>query len=153
MKTASWFTELDNNQVKIGISRGVPRGIPAGYRMFRALNPGLWFDSVGYEEYLIRYMRDVLGPLNAASIAARIKRLAGEREPVLVCYEKPGGPEWCHRAFISLWFADKLGLQVPEVGFQPKAFGWSHPLLPPVMRNNAAQLIEKPSVMCFSPPL
>lgn len=30
--TASWFTPLPTGHLRVGISRGVPRGLPAGYR-------------------------------------------------------------------------------------------------------------------------
>jgi hypothetical protein len=34
-------------QSRIGISRGIPRRTPAGYRVFRKLSPGDWFNSAG----------------------------------------------------------------------------------------------------------
>src|ERR1017187_9456071 len=48
--TASWFTPLPATHIKIGISRGVPRGLPAGHRLFKKLAPGPWFNSVGIAE-------------------------------------------------------------------------------------------------------
>jgi hypothetical protein len=36
---------------KIGISRMVPRGYPAGYRRIEELAPGPWFNSVTPLEY------------------------------------------------------------------------------------------------------
>jgi hypothetical protein len=42
----SWFVPLPPDHVRVGISRGVPRGTRAGYRRFTALNPGPWFNSV-----------------------------------------------------------------------------------------------------------
>ena len=45
MKTASWFTKLPEDHIQIGISRGAPRRMAAGYRLFKTLAPGAWFNS------------------------------------------------------------------------------------------------------------
>lgn len=50
IKTASWATKLPDDHLRVGISRGTPRRLPAGYRVFRSLAPGPWFNSVGIEE-------------------------------------------------------------------------------------------------------
>lgn len=47
--------------------------------------------------------------------------LAGGQEPVLLCYERAGTGQWCHRAMAAEWLAKALGEQVPEVGFETLA--------------------------------
>jgi hypothetical protein len=51
VKTASWFTPVPADHIRIGISRAVPRRFAPGYRVFRALAPGPWFNSVDTAEY------------------------------------------------------------------------------------------------------
>ena len=55
IKTASWFDKLPDDHMRIGISRGVPRNLSAGYRVFRKLAPGPWFNSVSAVEYYRLY--------------------------------------------------------------------------------------------------
>src|SRR5262249_23635892 len=55
IKTSWWFGRLPEGHLKIGVSRGTPRGTPAGYRMYRPLQPGPWFNSVSVEVYKQRY--------------------------------------------------------------------------------------------------
>lgn len=130
MKTASWFTKLPNDHKRIGISRGTPRRIPAGYRIYRALSPGPWFNSVGIEEYCHRYRTEILERLDPWTVADDLARLSEGSIPVIVCYERPGTGKWCHRSLAAKWLADALGLVVPEVGFEtlPQQ---EHPLMPP----------------------
>ena len=47
IKTASWFVKLSADHVQIGVSRGVPRGM-TGYKRYRALEPGPWFQQRKY---------------------------------------------------------------------------------------------------------
>jgi hypothetical protein len=129
MKTASWFTELPPDHVKIGISRGVPRRM-TGYRLFRRLAPGPWFNSVSTEEYRQRYRDEVLARLDPHQVAAQLRELAGDRIPCLCCFERVGGRQWCHRSLVAEWLAEALGQPVPEFGFEdlPQDL---HPLRPP----------------------
>lgn len=134
MKTGYWFGKYPEDHIKIGISRFAPRGLPAGYRLFKTLAPGEWFNSVSAEEYRTRYFIQ-LDQLEPAKVVAEIKKLAGDRTPILCCFEKPDKPEdWCHRGFVSAWLNDTLGLEVPEYGYEQEGFGWSHPKLPKSMR-------------------
>ena len=147
MKTASWFTELPAGHSKIGISRGVPRRMAAGYRVYKKLAPGPWFNSVGVDEYYHRYQTEILGPLDPRVIAAELVDLARGGIPVMLCYERPGTGLWCHRAMAAEWLAEALGQPVPEVGFEtlPQA---DHPLMPPELRRPIATA-EIPDLTAF----
>ena len=127
--TSSWFTKLPPEIMRIGISRGVPRGIPTGFRRLKELEPGGWFNSVSPDKYHELYMAG-LAKLNAKQILGKIELLANGRQTVaLLCFEPPGDPKaWCHRGQVSAWFFDELGLQIPEFGLLP-AYGWDHPKL------------------------
>jgi hypothetical protein len=141
MKTASWFTKLPDDHKRIGISRGTPRRMPAGYRIYRALAPGPWFNSVGIEEYYHLYRTEILGPLDARVVADDLVRLAGGLVPVILCYERPpsqpalidGVGDWCHRAMAAEWLAEALGFVVPEFGFESLP-QHEHPLMPLQLR-------------------
>src|SRR5262245_41483860 len=90
--TSSWFTKLPAGMVRIGISRAVPRGQPAGYRRLRQLEPGLWFNSVTPAEYLRRY-GEQRGRLSPHSIIATIDEMAdGHDSAALLCFESPQDP-------------------------------------------------------------
>ncbi|MDR3488784.1 MAG: hypothetical protein P4M05_28265 [Bradyrhizobium sp.] len=137
--TSCWYSALPgigtkgatDTHKKLGISRGVPRsGVGAGFQLFKILQPGPWFNSVGPDEYRDRYFDEVLAPLDPAEIVRRIEQLAGGKTAVLVCYEKPHDDEFCHRAYVSAWLKDKLGIDVPELGREADGVGWAHPKLP-----------------------
>ena len=69
-------------------------------------------------------------------VAADLKRLAGEAEPVMVCWEHPPpSPSWCHRALVSAWLFKTIGVAVPEVGHEDAGFGWQHPKLHPTLKD------------------
>jgi hypothetical protein len=133
IKTASWATKLPDDHLRIGISRGVPRRLPAGYRVFRSLAPGPWFNSVGIEEYYRLYRTEILGPLDPRLIADALLALGNGRVPVLLCYEQPDRGQWCHRAMAAEWLAEVLGATVPEFGYESLP-QHEHPLMPPQLR-------------------
>lgn len=126
IKTACWFASVPDDHIKIGVSRGTPRGMPAGYRRYPALAPGSWFMSVGPAEYLTRFNAEILGPLDPAAVAAKLAALSGDKVPVMVCYERAdkieAGEQWCHRHLVAQWLEDRLGVTVPEVGFEGRPF-------------------------------
>ncbi|MFM1814065.1 MAG: hypothetical protein RLZ98_760, partial [Pseudomonadota bacterium] len=124
--TSSWFTALPDGYMRIGISRGQPRR-QSGYRMYRKLAPGPWFNSVTEDEYRRRYMAQ-LHALDARQVVADLEALAAGRIPALLCYERPDDGYFCHRGFVSAWLKDALGLDVPEYGLN--GCGWDHPKLP-----------------------
>lgn len=133
IKTSSWFDQLPADHVRIGISRGRPRGMAAGYRTFTRLAPGAWFNSVSVEEYDRRYRAEILGPLDAAVVARQLTDIARGGVAVILCYERPNTGKWCHRALVAEWLFNALGIVVPEFGFEnvPQA---QHPLMHPSLR-------------------
>jgi hypothetical protein len=40
IRTASWFVTLPADHVQVGVSRGVPRGMPTDYKRYRAAGAG-----------------------------------------------------------------------------------------------------------------
>ena len=47
------------------------------------------------------YTTEVLQWLNPHATARRIKQIAGDKSPVLICFEKEG---FCHRHLVARWF-------------------------------------------------
>jgi hypothetical protein len=137
--TSSWFTKLPDSILKIGISRSVPRGYPAGYRRIRELEPGSWFNSVTPIEYHRLFMEQ-LALLSPRQVFAKIDGMAREgaersgwsspsKDVALLCFEAPEDPDaWCHRGQVAAWLKDTLDLDVYEFGLAAGA-GWSHPKL------------------------
>jgi hypothetical protein len=131
MKTGCWFASLPGDHIRIGISRGVPRGLAAGYRLFRKLAPGPWFNScTTHAEYDARYQAEILAPLCPSQVFDEIEAIAQGKVPALCCFERAGGLQWCHRSLVSEWFANPLGLIVPEFGFDDGRHH-QHPLMSP----------------------
>ena len=118
IKTGSWSTRYPADHLIIGISRGTPRNIGPGYRMYRKLQPGPWFNSVGTDEYRHRYRAEVLDKLDPHTVAAELAERAGGGVPVLCCFERPHTGTWCHRSLVAEWLAEALGEPVPEFGFE-----------------------------------
>lgn len=127
--TSSWFTPLPPTIQKIGISRGTPRGYPAGYRKMGELCPGEWFKTVSPLEYDRRFQQ-VLAALDPQAILSKITELAAGKDVALLCYEDPKkAGDWCHRGQVSAWLKDTLGLDVFEYGLEELGCGHSHPKL------------------------
>ncbi len=118
MKTASWFTWRGPG--RIGISLGTPRGMPAGYRLYRPLNPTRAMLTMSRGDYEGLYA-EILGQLDPAATWADLHELAAGCEPVLLCFERPPFNEanWCHRRMVACWFERELGEDVAE--WEPKA--------------------------------
>ena len=132
IKTGSWFAKVPPDHIKIGISRGNPRG-QSGYRLYRALAPGPWFHSVDAGEYVKRYSA-ILKALDPRKVLDDIERLADGRTPVLCCFEPTeglvSGTCWCHRSLAAYWLHKTTGVAVEEYG----APGFD-PLMIPAFRN------------------
>jgi hypothetical protein len=114
MRTSSFF---DFNEVgRISIARFAPRGMSTCLR-FPALAPGAWFNKVSFARYRELYTTEVLAPLDPAETYKALQALAGDAEPILLCWERPPltAKNWCHRRMVAAWFEAKLGIQVPEV--------------------------------------
>lgn len=127
--TASWFTRLPAGFKRIGISRGTPRGQPGGFKLFKPLAPGPWFNSVGPLEYDRLYRGEILGALQPAKVMDQLQEMAGADIPVLLCFETAGSGQWCHRAMAARWLAEHLGEPVPEFGHETIPQD-RHPLFP-----------------------
>ena len=120
MKTASFFTYFGPG--RISIARAAPRGM-AGFRVYRALAPGAWFNTVPYTRYVELYSEQ-LAKLDAAHVRSHLLALVAPAEPVLLCWERPplrepsaADPEgnWCHRTMVTAWFKAELGEILTEV--------------------------------------
>ncbi len=132
IKTASWFAKLPADHVRIGISRGTPRGTGSGYFMYRALQPGTWFKSCATpQEYAERYFQ-ILDRLDPEAVVDELTAVADGGIPTLLCFEPPPpNDKWCHRALVSVWLFHKLALEVVEYGHE--GYGWQHPKLHPTL--------------------
>ncbi|MBA3755572.1 MAG: DUF488 family protein [Nitrosomonas sp.] len=88
----------------------------AGYRVFKALAPGPWFNSVTKEEYT-KLFNAQLAELDPVATWEKLEELGGGHEPVLLCFEKPPFTEdnWCHRRMVADWFKKELGHTVEEL--------------------------------------
>ena len=114
MKTASFFTYTGPGRVSI--ARVAPRSAAAGFRIYKPLAPGPWFNSVSRQEYERLYAAQ-LAELNPRVVVDALQKLAGEHEPVLLCYAKPPFTEtnWCHRRLVASWLQRELQSEVPEL--------------------------------------
>ena len=115
MKTASYFTY--NGLGSIGISTGKPRGMTVICGFYKDLAPRREMLQMPYHAYRDEYFREILGPLDPKQVVDDLQRLAGENEPVILCFERPPftSDNWCHRRMVAEWFGDRLGLVVPEI--------------------------------------
>jgi len=125
--TSSWFTELPPEYCRIGVSRGVPRN-QSGYRMYRKLQPGPYL-KLPDGPFTERYYTEVLGQLDPRQTVDELMELAAGKTPALLCFEHPQSQAWCHRAMISAWLWQTLGLDVPEYGREREGCGLDHPKL------------------------
>ncbi len=131
--TGSWRGGVDTEKLAlISISRSAPRG-RRGFLRYAALCPGIWFrDPMPDELWAARYKREILARLDPAKVVEDIADLAGGRPAVLMCWEPPPpNRAWCHRALVSLWLQERLGLDVPEIDHEHLGCGCLHPKLPP----------------------
>lgn len=132
--TASWYTILPADFVRVGISRGAPRGHPAGYRRYTPLCPGAWFNSVPDEEYVRRYDAEILARLDSSQVVRDLQRISAGAPIALLCFERPQTDDgWCHRSLVAKWIGSSLGRTVPERGYELMRQG-EHPMLPPHLR-------------------
>ena len=120
MKTSSFF--LYDGAGRISIARYAPKHV-SGHVQYSALAPGKWFknaENKTYERYRDLYYQEILAPLNAYVVWDELHRLAGDAEPVLLCWEhlrKEG--DWCHRRIVAEWFEDRVGAIVAEMVIAP----------------------------------
>jgi hypothetical protein len=114
MKTSSFRTYTGPG--RISIARGA-RFVAPGFKVYRPLAPGRWFNSVEIEEYRELYAK-ILAGLDPQRTWDELHVLAEPHEPILCCWEVPPFTEetWCHRRQAAEWFEEHLpGVQVPEL--------------------------------------
>jgi len=114
MKTSSFF--LYQGPGRISIARYAPKGIAAGFKIYRALAPTAKMLKMSRDQYVPRYAA-ILDQLSPQHVWDDLHALAGDDEPVLLCWERPPFSEtrFCHRRLVAEWFADRLGQEVEEV--------------------------------------
>lgn len=116
MKTSS-FHDYPTGPGRISIARSVPRQFAAGYRVFYPLAPGKWFNDVPRAEYERRYYAQ-LSALDPFETVNRLHALAGDAEPVLLCWEKKcdcnAGTHWCHRHMVAKWLRETMQMTIIE---------------------------------------
>ena len=121
MKTAG-YPDLTIGPGRIAISRGLPRN-QAGFKVYRALNPGPWFNSVAHDTYLKLY-GEVLAKLDPQKTWGELHALVAPAEPILMCFEKRldllSGKTYCHRHQVAEWFKATLGHDVLELEPGPR---------------------------------
>ena len=101
-----------------------------------ALAPGPWFKTADAETYRSLYVEQ-LARLDPVHIVERIDALAQGQIPVLCCWERITVPgQWCHRAWLSVWFVHTLGLVVTELHDASGGYGTTHAMLPPEYRRS-----------------
>jgi len=115
MQTSSFKTYQGPGRVSI--ARYAPRGTPKGFRIFKPLAPGPWFNSVSKPEYE-RLYAEQLSKLDPRETFDKLTEMAAGAEPVLLCWEVPPFTDdnWCHRRLVAKWFHDELGEVVDELG-------------------------------------
>lgn len=139
IRTASFRTYTGLG--RISIARWAPRNTPAGYKVFKALAPGDWFNKVTWSEYVPRYNTEILGKLDPKKVLEQLQQLAGEGNiPTLQCWEVPPlvGDNQCHRRLAAAWFERELGIEVPE--YEPEPAKQSDVAIPPRLRRGQITL-------------
>lgn len=118
MKTSSFFSYTGPG--RISIARFAPRKTPAGFRIYKPLAPGPWFNSVSKAEYEQLYFAQ-LAQLDPVAVVEKLEELASGSEPVLLCYEKPPftSSNWCHRTMVAEWLKKEADIEVLEIGSAP----------------------------------
>lgn len=121
MKTGSFRTYTGPGRVCV--ARSSPRNAAAGYRMYKPLAPGAWFQIADKAKYLELYVAEVLKGLDPKKVYDDLYTLAAGAEPVLLCHEVPPFTDanFCHRRMVADWFQEKLGIDVPELVVAPAA--------------------------------
>jgi hypothetical protein len=103
---------------RISIARYAPRGTPAGFRVYKPLAPGPWFNKVSKPEYERLYFAQ-LQLLDPVKVSDELHALADGVEPVLLCWERKAdiaaGKAWCHRQMVGTWLRQHFHVDVEEV--------------------------------------
>ena len=114
----SYFANLKNlpdNVCPISICGKAPdwyKGI-----QYKALAPKYWFfkkykEDGDAEFYTLAFQKDVCDALNVSKTLLDLQKLAGDKIPCLLCYEKPG--DFCHRHIVAEWIKNNSTIKVEE---------------------------------------
>ena len=114
----SYFANLRNlpdNVCPISICGKAPdwyKGI-----QYKALAPKYWFfkkykEDGDAEFYTLAFQKDVCDALNVSTTLLDLQKLAGDKIPCLICYEKPG--DFCHRHIVAEWIKNNSNIKVEE---------------------------------------
>jgi hypothetical protein len=112
MKTACIRTYRGPGRISIARFN---RGAPKGFKTYRALAPGPWFHSVTADEYLDRYIHEILEELDAQEVWTELHRLVAPHEPHILCWCDLSTVEFCHRRFFASWVKHTIGHVIEEL--------------------------------------
>ena len=96
--------------------RNITRHASRAARLLRnaRTGAGAWFNKVSAEEYFDLYTEQLV-KLDPQRTVDRIAELGCGADVALLCFEAPHKPEaTCHRAYVSAWLHDALGLEIRE---------------------------------------
>ncbi len=114
--TSCWFQYFGPG--RIGISRGNPRGLSAGYRLYKKLAPTreILRECKEQPEYRRRFFSEVLEQLDPQQVLKDLEERSQDGLAVLMCFERAPLHErnWCHRSMVAEYLQDRLGIEVPE---------------------------------------
>ena len=130
MKTSN-FWNYPTGTNRIAISRSVPHGLEAGYRIYRTLAPGAWFRDPQYKNdqatYRERYFAEILASLNVEEEWEKLHKLAGNDEPVLLCWEALSIPATAHASPEGFAGQDRFNSLLPGCARRSsKSEAWCH---------------------------
>jgi len=122
------YTRLHNDQrLPVRTSIGYPRNPPkyAGdMAVLREAFPNkewLWPKGLPYDQFVEAYTTK-LDQIGVPVIQAKLRELqvhSGREDLVLLCYEVLATPQvWCHRTVFGLWWREKTGEEVIELGVE-----------------------------------
>ena len=72
--------------------------------------------AMDYDQYKVLYDA-TLARMDPKQVWNELHEMAGGREPVLLCFERPPlvvPDNWCHRRMVADWFERELGDVVEE---------------------------------------
>lgn len=112
--TSSWYSYKGPG--RIGISRGSPRGMAGGYKLYRALAPTRDMLKMPIDIYRPKFFKDILEPLDPDQVLKDLEAKSQDDLAVLLCFERPPFNEtnFCHRHLVAEWLKDMRGIEVLE---------------------------------------
>jgi Protein of unknown function, DUF488 len=120
LSTSSWRQYRPHMGIPVRITVGRPRRFAYGFETIDELAPRGIFHNPRFEgaaESVKRAAYLQLLDEQRPQILAALHRLAvgcDSRGAVLLCFEDVWAGQSCHRRWAADWFADRLGVDVPE---------------------------------------